>query len=121
MHAPRREGRGAEREDRAARVAQDSLLPPLLLAVHVPEQVAHVIRRHADVAEDLLPAGAGEVHPMRLEDQLDRQWGIELLLLEQLPASLLDVTAAQRLQRIEIGLAPAAIVWVPVSLSEGGA
>src|SRR5262245_58767905 len=92
-----------------------------LPAVHVLEQLAHVVGSHADVAQDLLPAGPGEIGAVGLEDQLGRERGVEPLLLEQLPAFLLCVAAPEALQRVVVMLGPAVLVWVPVAGPEHGA
>ncbi len=89
--------------------------------VHVLQQLAHVIRGHADVSQDLLPAGPGEVDPVGLEHHLHCEVRVELLLLDQLPAALLQVPLSQRVERIEVGLVPAVLVRVPVPGAERGA
>src|SRR5262249_10325914 len=75
-----------------------------------------LIRVQPDLAQDLLGRGAGEVLPSRFEDQFMRQRSIELLLLQQHPAPLIDEQAQRMFQRLEAFLAPAMVAGMP----EGG-
>jgi hypothetical protein len=86
----------------------------------VVEQIADIVRGQPDVAQDLFPARPREIDPVGLEDQLPRERGVERLLLEQLPPPFLDVPAAERFQGLEVGLAPPALVGVPVPLPDRG-
>src|SRR3712207_6763605 len=100
----------AKRTAYAVRSTLRSLLP----AVHVLQQLAHVVGGHADVPQDLLPARAGEVDAMGLEDELEGERCVETLLLEELPALLLDVAEAETLERFVLLFDPATLVGIPV-------